>query len=231
MRALIALVLLAPLVTLTACSDEEVTTAPLPSTAVTTSPTLAPVTVPRRVSCPHGKPMTMQLDYGGDRSFTELLTAWTKERGRPLVDRSRRQIWFLRADGTAHTRLDWTHVRRPAADREWFVGGLRQCPDHEQWRSVAAPSAPVTLEVGHCWVEPVPVDGRVWDVVREDQFGWGGPVPEELTGAHPDAVGSVPLTGVLSPAGDVAVYVGDAGVRLTLVPAGDRWALTRRGCD
>jgi hypothetical protein len=38
-------------------------------------------------------------------------------------------------------------------------------------------------------------------------------------------------SGELTVAGDVAIYVDDSGVRLTLVPENDRWTLKRGGCD
>lgn len=221
MRAVLALLVLA---SLTACSES--TSLTRPHTPVTALPAR-----PAEVTCPEGKPLAVQLDYRGDRSFTELLTVWSTELGRPLVDRSARQVWFLRDDGSAHTRLAWTRARRPVAGRAWFVDGLEQCSDHARWRPVAAPSAPATLEVGHCWVEPVVAEGRTWDVTREDQFGWGGPAPQRLVLEPAPGTGRATTSGELSVAGDVAVYVDRSGVRLTLVPDGDPWALERGGCD
>lgn len=226
MRALITLLLLAPLA---ACSEGSTPPLANPTAPVASSHTAGPL--PTGVTCPDGEPTVLQLDDSGDRSFTELLTAWSKQLGRPVVDRSRRQVWFVRDDGSAHTRLEWTRMRRPVAGRAWFVDGLEQCKDHERWRTVATPSVPVTLTVGHCWVEPVSVGGRRWDVVREDQFGWGGPMPRRLALPRPGTAGTAELTGTLAVAGDTAVYVDDSGARLTLVPAGDPWTLTRRGCD
>lgn len=42
----------------------------------------------------------------------------------------------------------------------------------------------MTLDVGHCWVEPVKYDGERWGLSFREQFGWGGPqyYPENWTG-------------------------------------------------
>lgn len=228
MRALLTVVLL--LVPLTACSEEG-STPPLANPTSSVAPSRTPAPRPTEVTCPDGEPTIMQLDDGGARTFTALLATWSKELGRPVVDRSKRQIWFVRNDGSAHTVLEWTRTRRPIAGRQWFVGGLERCSDHEQWHAVEARAVPVRLQVGHCWIDPVSVDGRAWDVTREDQFGWGGPVPRRLHLAPPDAHGTSALSGELAVAGDVAVYVDESGVRLALVSRGDSWALARNGCD
>lgn len=220
MRFLVALLLLLPVV---ACAEEAEpmpgARATTPGSSASTTPAAMPTATPTAVTCPRGKPQVLTFDYGGDRSFTALLTVWSKELGRPVVDRSRRRIWFVREDGTAHTRLDWTRARRPLEGRAWFVEGLEQCGDHARWRSLKPSTIRVELEVGHCWIEPVKVAGDTWDVTREDQFGSGGRMPERFARA-----------GRLAPAGDVAIYVDDSGRHLTLVPAGDRWVLERRGC-
>ena len=81
--------------------------------------------------------------------------------------------------------------------------------------SAAADPAPaaherqVVLEVGHCWVEPVRVDGRLWGVPLRRQVGWGGPLPRDWVGA-----GGVT---VLSP--HRATYLDDGGTSLPLRPA------------
>lgn len=220
------LILLLPVLSLGACTDAE---GPEPArpTASIASPT-AP-TAPTEVRCPEGDPMHLIFDSPGHRRFTGLLASWSEELGRPVVDREARAVWFVRTDGTAHTRLAWTRARQPAEGREWFVDGLEQCRDHAEWTSLTAPRTPVELEVGHCWVEPVEVDGRTWDVIGEDQFGSGGQVPRGLTSRR-DLVDRFVLSGALTVAGDVAIYVDQSGVRLTLAPEGDPWTLERRGC-
>lgn len=225
MRA-VALLLLLPLA---ACSEEP---APVPDARATAATT--PATEPARpteLSCPRGEPQVHTFDYGGDPSFTALLTTWSKELGRPVVDRTNHHIWFVRDDGSAHTRLDWTRARKPANGPAWFVDGYEQCGDHAEWRSHAAASTPLQLEVGHCWIEPVEVGGRLWDVSEEDQFGWGGPVPRRLDLGQISTSGGTTIAGDFAVAGDVATYVDASGVRLTLVPEGDAWALERGGCD
>lgn len=71
--------------------------------------------------------------------------------------------------------------------------------------------AEVTLEVGHCWVEPVEFDGQTWRLRWTRQFGWGGGLPEPWQG-----------TGVMTRlAEDRAGYVDNAGAELTFLPADD----------
>lgn len=184
--------------------------------------------MPAEVTCPDGTaPVTGVFDSAGHRRFTAFLTAWSETTGRPVVDIDQRRVFFLREDGTAHTAITW--MGDPERGRI-FPDQLEQCRDHAMWRKVsAAPTASVELHVGHCWVDPVEVDGRTWDVMREDQFGTGGGMPRGLDSRR-DIVDQFLLTGALSMAGDVAVYVDDSGVRLTLVPEGDAWALERVGC-
>jgi hypothetical protein len=66
----------------------------------------------------------------------------------------------------------------------------------------------VAVGYGHCWIETLSYDGREWDLRDEDQFGWGGPGPEEF-----DAVGSVKVRR------DRLEYVDLSGTRLSFVPA------------
>ena len=73
----------------------------------------------------------------------------------------------------------------------------------------AAHGGQVVLEVGHCWVEPVRVGGRLWGVPLRQQVGWGGPLPRDWVGA-----GRVT---VLS--SQRATYLDDGGTSLPLRPA------------
>lgn len=182
---------------------------------------------PDRLTC-EGDSSFVTYEYGGDPTFTRLLTNWSEELGRPWVGRERRTIWFLREDGTAHAALTWARVRQAENGREWFVDGYEQCHDAATWRGVRAEATPVELEVGHCWVEPVTVAGRTWDVIREDQFGWGGRIPRGIARDRSNA--AIQPRGSLSFAGDVAIYVDAGGRHLTLVPEGDSWGLVWRGC-
>lgn len=207
MRSLLAVLLL---VALAACSGPA-RDRHEPAGAVAT-------TAPTALTC-DGDSLTVNLDYGGDRTFTELLATWSSTHGRPWVDRARHSIWFLRPDGTAHTVLTFTHSK-PRGGRAWWVGGYQECNDASQWKHLRAAPTAVELEVGHCWIDPVTVLGKTWDVMREDQFGWGGPAPRGFT-SH----------GAVSAAGDVAVYTDASGTRLTLVPQDDPWALRRGLCD
>ena len=79
---------------------------------------------------------------------------------------------------------------------------------------MAGPPTPITLVVGHCWIEPIEFGGRIWQVMNEDQFGTGdGAIPGRFTGS-----------GTAWQTGDVVSYLDAGGTRLTLVPEGDAWA-------
>ena len=43
------------------------------------------------------------------------------------------------------------------------------------------PSRTVSLSIqpGHCWIDPVWIDGAEWGVDWRDQFGYGGGMPED----------------------------------------------------
>lgn len=215
-------------VSLSACTSEQRATPLDRPTATVASPTAEPA-VPTEVTCPDGQVTMVDLGSAGARSFTAMLAS-TALMGRPHVDRSSHRIWFLRKDGSAHSVARWHRARKAHESREWFIDSYEQCADHAGWRDVDYPSTPVELTVGHCWVDPVKVQGRTWDVMREDQFGWGGPTPRGLAPRRGIATEFVP-SGELTVAGDVAIYVDDSGVRLTLVPENDRWTLKRGGCD
>lgn len=47
----------------------------------------------------------------------------------------------------------------------------------------AQATATVTLDVGHCWVEPVEFDGDRWGIPLRRQFGWGGGLPGNWQGS------------------------------------------------
>ncbi len=67
------------------------------------------------------------------------------------------------------------------------------------------------LTVGHCWFDPVVIDGETWGVDRNDQFGWGGGAPENWTG-----VGEL-----VSASDQHLVFVDEGGHRVDLRPLGD----------
>lgn len=221
----VVVVLLSAFLALGACTNE-------PSADEVARPTASmasePASLPRQVTCPDGTaPVTGVFDSAGHQRFTSFLTAWSKSSGRPVVDVDDQRVFFLREDGTAHTAVTW--MDGPGRGRI-FPDTMEQCPDHREWREVIAASSEVALQVGHCWVEPVEVDGRTWDVIAEDQFGWGGPTPRGLAPRRGITTEFV-LDGKLTIAGDVAIYVDASGGRLTLVPEGAPWALNRGGCD
>ena len=77
--------------------------------------------------------------------------------------------------------------------------------------SFSAPADPFEMTVGHCWIDPVVVDGQTWGIDRDDQFGWGGGVPDDWAGTgRLDAVGNGHL-----------IYVDESSHRLDLWPIDD----------
>lgn len=44
-------------------------------------------------------------------------------------------------------------------------------------------SMPYTLRVGHCWFDPVVIDGQKWGIDRDDQFGGGDGPPRTWSGS------------------------------------------------
>ena len=178
-------------------------------------------------TCPDGaEPRQVMYDHGGYKSFTEMLKAEAEIRGAYSVDRSTERLLYLRDDGSVHTELFWMgEARQGGGNRsDWFPSSAADCADEEAWTDVPLdllePAQPLTLEVGHCWIEPASLGGEMWDVVEEDQFGWGGQQPPDFAG-----------TGEAWRAGNVVTYVDESGHWLTLVPTGDPWALDRGLCD
>ncbi len=171
-------------------------------------------TDPGRVTCPGGaEPRWVSYDHAGYANFTRLLQAFGATEQRAYVDRATEQIFLLRPDGSAHTVVPWMGDSKS----RWFPDGEGRCAKGKE--SQAPTTQSVTFEIGHCWLGPITIDGRVWDVIEEDQGGSGGMLPNKFTG-----------TGQAWTAGDVALYRDESGAVLTLVPQGDPWALERRFC-
>lgn len=201
-----------------------------PDPDVADDPTAATTTAPTpggRIACPGGaEPQQSVFDHSGYPSFTAMLQGEADFRGAYVVDRATKRLLYLRDDGSVHTEVTWMGGARDdeVSRNDWFPSSEAACADAESWAGVpldvVAPDQPLTLEVGHCWIEPARFEGRRWDVVEEDQFGWGGGQPVDFTGS-----------GEAWRAGDVVTYVDDSGDWLTLVPAGDPWALDRGICD
>ncbi|HSV40261.1 MAG TPA: hypothetical protein VLI04_15985 [Nocardioidaceae bacterium] len=121
---------------------------------------------------------------------------------------------LLVRDGTVHTVL-----RVVRLDDTWHLRGLAACSS--ELPGLRPVSETFRLLVGHCWVEPVTYDGGEWDVVEEDQFGWGGGMPRSWVGI-----------GTITPAREGTLrYVDAGGVELRLVRVGDPRAIERGGCD
>ncbi len=181
----------------------------------------SPAAVPDSVTCPGGtQPQGIDIDHVGYDSFTEMLRTESASNGPFVVDRARETIYFLRSDGSAHSAITWTGD----SGSRWFPGSMQLCQDRQEWSGealdIAGPPTPLALPLGHCWIEPVEFGDRTWDVMDEDQFGWGEGTPARFTGA-----------GTAWQTGDVVSYLDAGGARLTLVPEGDSWTTERGGCD
>lgn len=209
----------AMLLALTACSvaDQPTDVRRQAEPSATSTARLEPAVRPTELTCADGQTQVVSFDYRGDRRFSDLLAIWTRELGRPLVDRGQSRIWFLRDDGTAHSVLDWTRAAGVDNGRPWFVDGYESCRDSGRWRDVAAPATPVDLRLGSCWIDPIRIGDQTWDFAEEEL---GVRQRQPLT-----------LRGEVRPAGDVATYTDESGRRITLVPQGDPWAVERGVCN
>jgi hypothetical protein len=122
-------------------------------------------------------------------------------------------------DGVTHQVLGLSHYPKDG----WRVTEVTACADAEQGLVEQSEiSYLYTLEVGHCWVEPLDYDGEVWAVLTEDQFGWGG--------GWSDGFRSV---GTLVREGRSMIYTDAGGLRLVMWPSsGPRTELPGGGiCD
>jgi hypothetical protein len=81
-------------------------------------------------------------------------------------------------------------------------------------------SVAMSIDVGHCWIDPVTFEGTTWWVTKRDQFGGGdAKYPDEF-----QATGTVTWV-----AKDELEYQDASGVRLALVPEGTRRAFSPEG--
>jgi hypothetical protein len=181
---------------------------------------MPPLTALSEVTCPGGvEPTRVDYDHPGYATFTAMVRGESRLRGAFSVDLETRRIYLLRDDGTAHTMLSWMG----GTPGRWFPSSASRCGDAGEWAdsspTVGDVSGPLSLEVGHCWIEPVTFEGRTWDVVEEDQFGWGGGQTKDFA-----AIGTARMTG------DVVTYVDDSGTWLTLVPEGHPWTREPSAC-
>lgn len=111
------------------------------------------------------------------------------------------------------------HVEPGEATGPGTVPGVLEAPDGFAEALAAAYGAGtptaiaerLTIEMGHCWVEPVAFDGEQWNVPFDDQFGWGGLEPKNWQG-----------TGVMTRvADDEARFDDDGGSSVTFLLVDD----------
>ena len=108
-------------------------------------------------------------------------------------------------------------VQSPADDRpssSSAKSGASGAPSTEQ---------EVTLEVGHCFIEPLRAFGAAWGLTRADQFGRGDAQPSGFSG---DGVATLTVEGTL-------LYVDQDGRELTFLPTSnpDVYDTTPVVCD
>lgn len=170
---------------------------------------------PTEVTCADGAtPRSVSYDHAGYRRFTQLVARMGGAEGATYIDRAASTMWLLRADGTAYAMVPWMGD----SSARWFPDGIVDCAG-EKPEPGPVVREQVTFEIGHCWLEPVTVDGKRWDVIEEDQGGWGGMLPDGFVGE-----------GEAWRAGDVTLYRDDNGALLSLVPEGDPWTVQHTMC-
>ncbi len=168
-----------------------------------------------------GGPSTMQYDDGitcptdnglvwidSEEHFAstdELVDAHSHE---PFTfDADRRLLSYTRDNGTTYAVLE---SRKHGGA---YGVSIRHCQGEQP--GVATGVAPlrrqVTLEIGHCWIEPISFEGGDWAVATNQQPGSGEGDQPGLTG-HGNALRITPTE---------VEYVDDGGVQLTLHPVGD----------
>lgn len=123
-------------------------------------------------------------------------------------------IWLLRADGTAYERDQLDGSRRTG----YRISGNDACGDENAGNR----RTDVTLDIGHCWIEPLDVLGRTWSPLGDEQVGYGGPMPQGLSGT-----GDVRWW---SADHDRLEYVDAEGARLDLYPTTDPRTDLRGAC-
>jgi hypothetical protein len=100
----------------------------------------------------------------------------------------------------------------PAADSEGSAGAEPSVEPTSFVEPLPARTFAVTVTPGHCWIDPVLIDGERWGVDRRDQFGWGGGVPKGWSDQ-----------GVAEEQRRHVVFTTDDGATLRLWPEGHRF--------
>lgn len=111
---------------------------------------------------------------------------------------------------------------RPADEGPWSIAAVESCARVAQELPTTEVVDLHQLEVGHCWVEPFQYDGGTWSPQWQDQFGWGGPWPDDFANL-----------GLVEVESDQLRYSDLEGAELVLVPTDDpraQWP-PDFGCD
>lgn len=103
-----------------------------------------------------------------------------------------------------------TWLRLLRVDDTWRVAELVACARHLPGLPTSGTPELVPLIAGHCWVDPLTYGGGEWAVPQDQQFGWGGSMPDGWVGY-----------GTVEPGEDGMRYVDAGGAELDLLPADD----------
>lgn len=177
-------------------------TSPAPTTDASTS---APV-LPRALECADDLRQGGTFDFLPPPSGASAAEAAAEFAHGDRVVVEGRSAWLLRGDGSAYAQL--TLIGDPGSGFQ--VETTMSCAGE----STMTRRTEVTLDVGHCWIEPLRVhDGNWLPLLADQRYGTGGTPPRDFTGT-----GDVRWW---STTHDRLEYVDARGARLDLYPASD----------
>jgi hypothetical protein len=165
------------------------------------------------VACPAGGKATARVTYppSGDRRSADGGLGFAD----PRHDKSEVQLSpgaksgdvtaTMTGPSGAHT---WLRLLR--VDDTWRIAEVIACARDLPGLPTTGTPELVSLIAGHCWVNPLTFDGRDWALPQDQQFGWGGAMPDRWVGY-----------GTVAPDDDGLHYVDAGGAYLDLLPADD----------
>jgi hypothetical protein len=164
-------------------------------------------------ACPAGGKVTARVTYPPSGDRRSLTADGGLGFADPRYDKSEVQLSPGAKSGDvtatvtgpsgAHT---WLRLLR--VDDTWRIAEVIACARHLPGLPTAGTPELVPLIAGHCWVSPLTYDGRDWAVPQDQQFGWGGAMPDRWVGY-----------GTVTPVDDGLHYVDAGGADLDLLPA------------
>lgn len=160
-------------------AHDTASSAPTP----TIEPTPAAPTVPADLDCGDDTLRSVtDYDSPGTPLLSDLLDEFSGQHGDYVLDEEAPAMWFLRADGTAHARLDFASD----TNRRWYPQGFTACADSDDTRTpvtfAPVPSLALTDYVSCYPRNTQVVRGRLDDVLG-DELGDGTESPRQLVQA------------------------------------------------